>query len=228
MNMKPRHPASRPRAFTLIELLVVIAIIAILAAMLLPALASAKQKAWTTSCNSNLRQVGLGMKMFADDNNGRFPQSGSEIPWNTVTPDASTNSWLQQIVAYVQNTNTYRCPANTLLPESRQSCFNYFNGVRAAFIAAGGRFAAVVENRVQFPSALVLAGDTLDFTTTDADKDDYSQNCVGGPVNGIPYEDWQAHGKGQNVLFVDGHSRWYRGYNTNEMTFRYDTMSGWE
>ena len=76
--------------------------------------------------------------------------------------------------------------------------------------------------------ALVVSGDTLDFEPTDADKDDYSQNCVGGPANGIPWEEWQAHSQGQNVLFADGHAKWYSGYNTNEMTFRYNSMSGWE
>ena len=218
----------RRSGFTLIELLVVIAIIAILAAMLLPALASAKQRAWTIACNSNLHQISLGLTMFADDNNGRYPQSGGSIPWNLVAPSAPTNGWMQQIADYTQSTNVYRCPANKLLPDVAQSRFNYFNGVRAAFAAAGFQPAAVEVKRILLPSALVLAGDTLDFNVEDCDKDDYTQNCVGGPENGIPWEEWQAHSKGQNILFADGHSKWYKGYDTNEMTFRYTSMSGWE
>ncbi|MEI9960313.1 MAG: hypothetical protein WDM76_04035 [Limisphaerales bacterium] len=109
----------------------------------------------------------------------------------------------------------------------RQSFFNYFNGARAAYVAAGEMPAAVSSKRILFPTAQVLSGDTLDFYPDDSDKDDYTQNCVGGIVNGMPWQDWQAHSKGQNILFADGHAKWYKGYDTNEMTFRYDSMHGW-
>jgi prepilin-type processing-associated H-X9-DG protein len=224
----------------LIELLVVIAIIAILAAMLLPALSSAKQRSWTTSCISNLRQTGLGMSMFADENGGYYPESGATIYWGTTDlppPSGSGKpSWMQQIVAYTVNTNVYRCPGNVQLPVAEQGPFNYFNGCNAAFGEAGA-FAAVKAAKIRFPSAYVLGGDTAGvksqpgaiepFDPLDADKDDYTQNCVGGPANGSPFELWQIHSLGQNILFADGHSKWYKGYEANEMTFGYAVMTNW-
>ena len=238
--MKPGNHKSS--ALTLIELLVVIAIIAILAAMLLPALSAAKLRAWTITCNSNLHQIGLGMKMYADENAGFFPVSGGSIAWNATDGATGKPGWMQQIFSYVGNTNVYHCPSNKLLPQDRQSAFNYFNGVRAAYITSDPdpnkrHFAPVKDTRISLSTAFVLSGDTLDFDPDDCDKDDYSQNCVGGAENGFAYEtskgepyqseDWQAHSKGQNILFADGHSKWYNGYKTNEMTFRYDSMCCW-
>jgi prepilin-type N-terminal cleavage/methylation domain-containing protein/prepilin-type processing-associated H-X9-DG protein len=223
------------RAFTLIELLVVIAIIAILAAMLLPALSAAKQRAWTTSCNSNLHQVGLGMRMFADDNNEYYPESGADIYWGAVDMTTGKPSWLEQIFPYVGNTNAYDCPGNVQLPPNLRGPFNYFNGCNAAYVATGG-FAPVKSSTIMFPSAFVLSGDTagtlnngagLQFDPLDADKDDYSQNCVGGAAAPAMTEYWQIHSKGQNVMFADGHSQWYKGYNPGDMTFAYATMTNW-
>ena len=95
MTMTSRIGRSRPsaRAFTLIELLVVIAIIAILAAMLLPALSKAKQKAYGIQCLNNLKQMQLGWFMYAGDNSDKIPMNGDQNLMAANDPTTYPGTW---------------------------------------------------------------------------------------------------------------------------------------
>jgi prepilin-type N-terminal cleavage/methylation domain-containing protein/prepilin-type processing-associated H-X9-DG protein len=223
-------PCLNRKAFTLIELLVVIAIIGILAALLLPTLGKAKDKAASAQCCSNLHQIFVAMTQYADDNNEMYPESGGDIHWNQVDTTTGLSSWMQQIFPYTRSQVIYHCPLD------RVSNYSYFNGARAAY-AVNNAFSSVDRRLLQYPSAYVLSGDTgagggtdggSHFDPLDADKDDYTQNCVGGPTpGGDLWMAWQRHDGGQNLLFADGHVQWYTGYVASDMTFRYSTMSAW-
>jgi prepilin-type processing-associated H-X9-DG protein/prepilin-type N-terminal cleavage/methylation domain-containing protein len=94
-------PSRQLTAFTLIELLVVIAVIAILASLLLPALASARGRARATQCLSNLKELGLGCLLYANDNNDKLPETSHQAA-----------SWIGKLAVYGL-TNVYLCPLDT-------------------------------------------------------------------------------------------------------------------
>ncbi|MBC8142133.1 MAG: DUF1559 domain-containing protein [Armatimonadetes bacterium] len=97
-------------AFTLIELLVVIAIIAILAAILFPVFAQAREKARQTSCLSNSKQIGLGMLMYLQDSDETFPRA-----WyydNTPSDPVERYKWIDGIAPYVKNETMFTCPSD--------------------------------------------------------------------------------------------------------------------
>jgi prepilin-type N-terminal cleavage/methylation domain-containing protein len=138
------RPSSLSRAFTLLEVLVVVAIIAILAALLLPALSSAKAKGKQIGCANNLKQLALGFQMYAADNEGRLPQnipqyqaSDSWVAGNMkLAEDATNQVFIRQgkLFPYVNHVSTYRCPADPSqargVPRVRSYAMNGWVGSR--------------------------------------------------------------------------------------------------
>jgi prepilin-type N-terminal cleavage/methylation domain-containing protein len=108
-----RRRTVTPRAFTLIELLVVIAIIAILAAILFPVFAQARDKARQTACLSNIKQIGLGFMMYVQDNDETYPPCLLAVP--TINGGSTGDTRIpydQQIAPYVKNDQVYACPGD--------------------------------------------------------------------------------------------------------------------
>ena len=206
------------RGFTLIELLVVIAIIAILAAILFPVFAKAREKARQSSCLNNVKQISVALLQYSQDYDERFPKGDSAAWGDYHYPTHPLGGYVDAIYPYVKNVQVFICPSDGLkncishanLPgEDHQYSSLYLPGTypnqqlsymynyylynnNQSFFQFPAETAMMTEG-IQRPYVYV-SGSYLDHTHA---------RLIGGC----------RHNEGMNVNFLDGHAKWFKQNN---------------
>jgi len=209
------------RGFTLIELLVVIAIIAILAAILFPVFARAREKARMTSCLSNMKQLGLGIMMYVQDYDDQLCLNNHPCCISNftryATGDTSAANWIVEVVPYVKNAAIFECPSarnawgatvsagGMTMPSATNYAYNgHCRNRSLAQFATPAQFPVLVEWAACESSAYMRPSD-----------------CCGGQNWALPYNDVPSYWGVQhaalggptledglyNVTFLDGHAK---------------------
>jgi len=201
------------RGFTLIELLVVIAIIAILAAILFPVFARAREKARQSSCTSNMKQLALGFIMYKQDYDEMLPNvigSAGVYGWFAVGYPYSWH-WPNATQPYIKNTQLLRCPTSTertVFPTTSTVAISYsFNGVLGncsdAAIVAPAKCVMVVEEGSE---AWLGYADEQAFITAGGLPYRYGVTMASLGVRG----NCQLHNGGHLLAYCDGHAKWVK------------------
>jgi len=184
----------KKNGFTLIELLVVIAIIAILAAILFPVFAKAREKARQTSCLSNMKQLGLGWNMYTQDYDGKYSGTWYEPPASGDYWSGTWHYWPYTLYPYVKNDKIFYCPSYSTTGDLGQS-------YGMPYWYSGGPSDSEIGQMPYNMSGTILILESswgvFDGPTFFAS----SQGSYGGRIR-------DQHSDGCNVAFADGHSKW--------------------
>jgi len=225
--MKPLGDLRRAgRGFTLIELLVVIAIIAILAAILFPVFARARAKARQTSCLSNMKQLGLSIMMYAQDNDEQNPAGVmtttgvdpyTNVPHPNDKPSDGFYPWNAVVYPYMKNADILYCP------EEKRTCTDddcgktrrgYAMTKYTSFVGSSSVQATTDIGAYPAPSSTVLLSEKGLFGP-DHNADASVENLwmAGGPDDAAHWYKPQGsvnprHNNGINLAYADGHAKW--------------------
>ena len=227
------------KGFTLIELLVVIAIIAILAAILFPVFAKAREKARQSSCLSNVRQLATATMAYLQDYDGYWlpgaPNRADSVGWS---PWLADNAPQAKIYPYIKNLQIFACP-------SRQELFpygsaaapmlgalaypTYFWGKAIEYgpnrMSAYGQPGEKVETTIANPTDVPVWGDSPYPTNLGPGhcaaypRLRYPDACHYDTVVPASSKDYTAHNGGSNICFFDGHAKWQNALNILRMSF---------
>ncbi len=211
------------KGFTLIELLVVIAIIAILAAILFPVFARAREKARQTSCLSNVKELGLGVLMYAQDYDERFPDW---MGWNGGDVNNHPEKrWYWKIYPYVKNQQIYACPSwsgssstwsrpqpisvgGFTQEDWRTTQINYAIGRLADYSLPGTGYKMA---SIRYPSYSILMADCRHVEDSGSwGRIGWARTCRVACTPSLEIEDNTLHNGGSNICFVDGHAKWFK------------------